>query len=58
MYSSEITNQFIELRSRGIPYADLAARLNINRNTAIRWAQKHKPQIDALAAIEADAGAR
>lgn len=55
MHSQDTINQFIELRSRDVPYADIATQLNINRHTAMRWGQKYKPRIDAWIATEADA---
>jgi len=55
MHSQDLINQFIELRSRNVTYAQIAADLKINRNTALRWGQKHQADILALAAVEAEA---
>src|SRR5688572_15245087 len=54
-YDQTIINQFMELRARSVPYAEIAAQLNVNRNTALRWGQKRKAEMDALAAVEAEA---
>jgi hypothetical protein len=55
MHSQDLINQFIDLRAHNVPYAQIATDLKINRNTALRWGQKHKAEIDALAAVEAEA---
>jgi hypothetical protein len=55
MHSQDLINQFIELRARNVTYAQIAADLNINRNTALRWGQTHDAEIQALAAVQAEA---
>src|SRR5687767_3321400 len=55
MHSQDLINQFIELRARNVTYAQIAADLKVNRTTALRWEQKYRSEIDALAAIEAEA---
>ena len=55
MYSSEITNQFIELRSRDISLERIAQQLGINKSTAIDWQRRYQVQIDEFKAIHLDA---
>src|SRR5688572_26367940 len=55
MYSSEITNQFIELRSRDVSLQRIADQLGINKTTAIDWQRRYQAQIDEFKAIHLDA---
>jgi cell division protein FtsB len=54
-HSQDTINNFIELRARSLPYSRIAADLNITKATAVRWGGKYKAEIDALAAVEAEA---
>jgi hypothetical protein len=54
-YDQTIINQFIELRSRRVPYSQIAADLKITKATLIKWGDRYKAQIDAMAAVEAEA---
>jgi hypothetical protein len=55
MYSIEITNQFIELRSRDISLQHISEQLGINKSTAIGWQRRYQAQIDEFKAIRLDA---
>jgi hypothetical protein len=55
MYPIEITNQFIELRSREISLQRIAEQLGINKSTAVDWQRRYQAQIDELKAIHLDA---
>lgn len=55
MYPVEITNQFIELRSRDISLERIAQQLGINKSTAIDWQRRYQAQIDEFKAIHLDA---
>ena len=55
MYSSETTNQFIELRAQNVSLERIAQQLGINKSTAIDWQQRYKPQIDEIKAVHLEA---
>jgi hypothetical protein len=55
MYPIEITDQFIELRSRDISLERIAQQLGINKSTAIDWQRRYQAQIDEFKAIHLDA---
>jgi hypothetical protein len=55
MYSSETTNQFIELRAQNVSLERIAQQLGINKSTAIDWQQRFKPQIDEIKALHLEA---
>src|SRR5687768_5958288 len=55
MYPVEITNQFIELRSRDVSLERIAQQLGINKSTAIDWQRRYQTQIDEFKAIHLDA---
>jgi transposase len=55
MYSSEITNRFIELRSQDISLDCIAKQLGINKSTAIDWQRRYKPRIAELKALHFEA---
>src|SRR5687768_13719210 len=55
MYPLEVTNQFIELRSRDISLERIAQQLGINKSTAIDWQRRYRAQIDEFKAIHLDA---
>jgi hypothetical protein len=40
MYDNATKDQFIELRARGIPYADIAEQLRVDKSTLVRWNQQ------------------
>ena len=55
MYDNTIKDKFIELRARHVTYDQIAADLKVNRTTALRWGQRYQSEIDALAAVQAEA---
>jgi hypothetical protein len=54
MYDNATKDKFIELRARNVPYARIASELGITPMTAIRWAEKHRAAIEALASVQAE----
>lgn len=48
----ELVERFIALRSRGVPYATIAAELGVGRTTLIRWSRTHAQRIANERAIE------
>ena len=55
MHSQDTINQFVELRARSVPYAQIAEHLKVSRCTLIAWGQKYKTEIDSLRSVEAEA---
>jgi len=55
MHDQDTINQFVELRARSVPYAQIAEHLKVSRCTLIAWGQKYRTQIDALRSVEAEA---
>ena len=55
MHSQDTINQFIELRARSVPYAQIAEHLKVSRCTLIAWGQKYRTEIDSLRSVEAEA---
>jgi hypothetical protein len=55
MHNQDTINQFVELRARWVPYAQIAEHLKVSRCTLLAWGQKYKMQIDALRSVEAEA---
>ena len=49
MYSSEITNQFIELRSRDISLERIAQQLGINIDLTLNPADDPQPELNPTA---------
>ncbi|MCI0747892.1 MAG: hypothetical protein L0Y58_21000, partial [Verrucomicrobia subdivision 3 bacterium] len=47
--------QFIQLRSRNVSFRRIAEQLDICVNTARKWEQEHKEQIDHLRAVHLEA---
>jgi transposase-like protein len=52
MKDQEIVQQFIELRSKGISFARIAAQLGIAKSTLILWSKEHQHLIQNLRTIE------
>jgi hypothetical protein len=48
----EIIEQFIALRARGVPYAKIAAELNVSPRTLILWSRKFADRLANAFAIE------
>jgi hypothetical protein len=55
MHDQDTINQFIELRARSVPYAQIAEHLKVSRCTLIAWGQKYRTEIDSLRSVEAEA---
>src|SRR5688572_2687413 len=55
MYSTDIINQFIELRARNISQRRAAEKLGIHRSTALEWDAKYEDRIEELRAYELEA---
>jgi hypothetical protein len=55
MHSQDTINQFIDGRARSVPYAQIAAELNVSRSTLMLWGQKYRTEIETLRAVEAEA---
>jgi hypothetical protein len=55
MHDQDTINQFVELRARSVPYAQIAEHLKVSRCTLLAWGQKYKTQIDALRSVQAEA---
>jgi len=48
----EVIEQFIALRARGVPYAKIAAELNVSPRTLIAWSRKFADRLANQSAIE------
>ena len=48
----EVIEQFISLRARGVPYAKIAAELNVSPRTLIVWSRKFADRLANQSAIE------
>ena len=48
----EVIEQFIALRARGVPYAKIAADLNVSRRTLVDWSRKFADRLVNESAIE------
>ena len=48
----EVIEQFIALRARGVPYAKIAAELNVSTRTLIVWSRKFADRLANAFAIE------
>jgi len=48
----EVIEQFIALRARGVPYAKIAAELNVSPRTLIVWSRKFADRLANQSAIE------
>ena len=48
----EVIEQFIALRARGVPYAKIAAELNVSTRTLIMWSRKFADRLANASAIE------
>ncbi|HWH76979.1 MAG TPA: helix-turn-helix domain-containing protein [Candidatus Binatus sp.] len=48
----EVIEQFIALRARGLPYAKIAAELNVSTRTLIVWSRKFADRLANAFAIE------
>ena len=55
MKNNETKDRFIELRSQGLPFAKIAAELNVSKTALINWEHDFKEEIDNLRAIELEA---
>jgi len=55
MKDNETKDRFIELRSQGLPFAKIAAELNVSKTALINWERDFKEEIDNLRAIELEA---
>ena len=55
MHDDKTVQRFIELRSRGWTYLQLATELNVSKPTLIAWSRKYQFQIQNLKAIELEA---
>ena len=55
MKDNETRDRFIELRSQGLPFAKIAAELNVSKTALINWERDFKEEIDNLRAIELEA---
>ena len=51
----EIIEQFIALRARGVPYAKIAAELNVSPRTLILWSRRFADRLANASAIENEA---
>jgi orotate phosphoribosyltransferase-like protein len=51
----EVIEQFIALRARGVPYAKIAAELNVSLRTLILWSRKFADRLANASAIENEA---
>ena len=48
----EVIEQFIALRARGVPYANIAADLKVSRRTLVTWSRKFADRLENESAIE------
>jgi hypothetical protein len=55
MYSTDITDQFIELRAQNVSQRRAADKLGIHRSTALEWDAKYAEEIAELRAYEMEA---
>ncbi|MDB6057002.1 MAG: hypothetical protein JWO95_846 [Verrucomicrobiales bacterium] len=55
MHTQETRNKFIELRVEGLSYEAIAQKLNVSKQTLLRWANDHDSEIRSLRAAELDA---
>ena len=55
MHDEKTVQRFIELRSKGWPFARRATELNVSKPTLINWSRKHQFQIQNLRAVELEA---
>jgi transcriptional regulator with XRE-family HTH domain len=53
----EIVEQFIALRAKGMPYAEIATQLGVSRPTLANWSRKHSQRIANERAIEQELAA-
>ena len=52
MTDQQTVQQFIELRSKGISFAAIAAQLGVAKSTLINWSREHQHLIQNLRSIE------
>jgi len=52
MKDNETIRKFIDLRSKGLSFARIAADLNVAKSTLIQWSHEHQHLIQNLRAIE------
>ncbi len=52
MKDQETVQKFIELRSRGVSFARIAAQLGVAKSTLVNWSREHQHTIQNLRAIE------
>jgi hypothetical protein len=55
MHDETTVQRFIELRSKGWPFARIATELNVSKPTLINWSRKHQFPIQNLRAVELEA---
>lgn len=52
MESTTKQKEFIQLRAQGLSFSKIAERLNVSKQTLIKWSGKFKEEIHSLRAIE------
>src|SRR4051812_7048189 len=50
--SEEVVEQFISLRAKGTPFAQIATQLGVSRPTLLAWSRKHAQRLANERAIE------
>jgi hypothetical protein len=55
MHPTQTTDQFIELRSKGLSLAAIAAQLNVSKRTLVDWNRRFHADVAALRAVELEA---
>ncbi len=55
MIETEIQNQFVELRAKGLSFASIAERLSVSKTTLIAWSRDLKEDIANMRQIELEA---
>ena len=52
VHTMEVKDQFIELRAKGLTFADIAHQLNVSKPTLIEWSKELKTEIENSKALE------
>ena len=55
MKDQETIQRFVQLRAQGLPFAKIAAELNVSKPTLIEWSRQHQFEIQNLRAVETEA---
>ena len=54
MKSMEVQEQFIEMRARGHSFDDISTKLDVSKQTLIKWSGSYNARINNLKSLELD----